>query len=508
MQIAGDNAALPSDALYIPPATFTPINRPGVQLLAPQCSSGSNQTSQTRAANGAKRQHHPLIAQYLGLGKDKEPSHMQKLVPALPATPTTPPTNRKRGRKLREGKSPSRTTRSVQPRSSKQRRISDANVGFRVTKAASSGTRKDMTASTVSLTATKNSSDTPIETNDHAEDVRRSFRGANATAKRPTELSSFRNTTTLTQAFASLANSSPKSSETLVGSNAHCEPLCSEDQSQHTIADEFFDDVFDSMDLDRTFPQTAPDTHLPDAQNVADSSATICANDVALLSTPDLTDNCSSPLQPNRILNGHESEPTASGSVAHGSLKSGNVLGPSSKFKSPVTRTTGAFIWEEAQSVSHATDRKPIVRPVFPDAVRDRSPIVGLSSKSMLRSCFRVGEAISQAGKATKQGHSILFELYARVLSSERDAAKQHFLFSDLFHHRPPYLKGEYDAAIWKNVELFNYDSGRFLPESKMCRCIGRIRRNEKDQTWVMVVLNIWEATWEDIDWVEGIVNS
>ena len=155
-----------------------------------------------------------------------------------------------------------------------------------------------------------------------------------------------------------------------------------------------------------------------------------------------------------------------------------------------------------------ALPRKPIVRPVFPDAVRDRSPVVGLSSKLVLRSCFRVGEAISQAGKATKQGQNLLFELYARVLSSERDAAKQYFVFSDVFHHRPPYLKGEYDAAIWKSVELFNYDSGRFLSNAKMCRCVGRIKRNEKDQTWVMVVHNIWEATWEDIDWVEGIVNS
>lgn len=458
--------------------------------------------------NRAEQRHHPLIAQYLGLGKDREPAHLQKLAPALPATPTTPPTNRKRVWKAQEGKSSSRTTRSAQPRSSKQRRISDVNVGFRVKKAASSGTRKDVTASTVSLTAAKNGGDPPIEDNDHAVDVRRSFRGANATAKRSTELSKLANTTTLTQAFAAFANPSPGSTCTLVASNLPRDPPCSQDQSQETIADEFFDDVFDLIDLDSTFPQTAPFNHPPDTQNVADSLATVSADDVALLSTPDLADDFSSPLQLNGGLDELESEPTDKGSVVQGFLESGNVQGPSSKFISPVTRKTEALMWEKAQSNSHATDRKPIVRPVFPDAVRDRSPVVGLSSKLMLRSCFRVGEAISQAGKATKQGHTILFELYARVLSSERDAAKQYFVFADLFHHRPPYLKGEYEASIWKNVDLFNYDSGRFLSKDNMCRCIGKMRRNEKDQTWAIVVLNIWEATWEDIDWVEGIVNS
>ncbi|KAF1976854.1 hypothetical protein BU23DRAFT_418469, partial [Bimuria novae-zelandiae CBS 107.79] len=147
---------------------------------------------------------------------------------------------------------------------------------------------------------------------------------------------------------------------------------------------------------------------------------------------------------------------------------------------------------------------KPIVRCQFPDPVRDRSPIIGLSSNLLLRTCFRIGEAINQAARANKNGQNIMIELYARVRSSERDAVKQRFVFSDLFHDRPPYLKGEYDASIWKQVELYNYDSGRFLSKAEMCRCVGMIKRNENKE-WMMVVLNIWEATWEDVDWVEGI---
>jgi hypothetical protein len=415
--------------------------------------------------------HHPIIAQYLGLGTDKEPVYLQHLAPAR----TTPSNNRKRARKAREAKSPAGTICSAQPGKSKQRRISDGNVGFRVTKAASSDARsacKDVTASNVSLTVTENRSDPRSENN-----AGEFLRGANATIKRPTELTGSTSTTTLTQAFAAFTKPSPRSSCTLIASNANRDQPCFEEQSQETISDEFFDDVFDSMDLDSAFDQTLSQKDLPDARNASvsshpeDSSVTICADE-------------------------------------HSSLRDSSTVGPSKKFISPLTRKTEALLWKEAARTSHITDRKPIVRSVFPDAVRDRSPVIGLSSKLLLKTCFRVGEAISQAGKATKHGQDIMFELYARVLSSERNAAKQHFVFSDLFHDRPPYLKGEYEAAIWKNVELFNYDSGRFLSKARMCRCIGKIRRKEKDQTWVMEVLNIWEATWEDIDWVEGIVNS
>lgn len=418
--------------------------------------------------------------------------------------PPSPPNNRKRGRKAREGKSPSKTTRPAQPRGSKQRRISDANVGFRVSKAASKSTPKDVAASAVSLLVQIGS---VTEDYEHTEDVRRSLRSADAASKYSAELSSYSNRTTLTQAFANLANPSPEPAHTLVQSNA-LHGWQDQDQSQEDVADEFFDDVFDSMDLDEAAFQIDPDASFPNATNVADSSATTCANDAALLSTPILSDDFSSSVHCDEILIDLDDDLAGETLPVCTSPDSGYVQGPSTKFISPVTRETEAPIWDQARITSHATDRKPIVRSVFPDPVRDRSPVIGLSSKLMLRSCFRVGEAISQAGKAMKQGQNLLFELYARVLSSERDAAKQHFVFSDVFHHRPPYLKGEYDAAIWKNVELFNYDSGRFLPDAKMCRCVGKIKRNDKDKTWVMIVHNIWEATWEDIDWVEGIVNS
>ena len=178
-----------------------------------------------------------------------------------------------------------------------------------------------------------------------------------------------------------------------------------------------------------------------------------------------------------------------------------NISGPPSKtFVSPVTLTTRLL----AATGNEA--RKPIVRPPFPAAVRDRSPIIGLSSNTLLRSCFRVGEAINQSCQAVKTGNNILVELYARVLNSERDDLQQRFTFCDLFHTKPPYIQATYAAAIWKTVQLFEYDSARLLQQGTVCRCMGTMKRNGKD--WAMTILNIWEATWDDVQWVEGIVKS
>jgi hypothetical protein len=176
----------------------------------------------------------------------------------------------------------------------------------------------------------------------------------------------------------------------------------------------------------------------------------------------------------------------------------------SRQFTSPVTLTTRLQIaYGDSGS---ATTQKPIARPPFPEAVRDRSPIIGLSSNSLLRTCFRIGEVINQSSQASKSGKHIMIEMYARILGSERTGTEQQFTFCDLFHAKPPYIKGFYSAAMWKSVQLFEYDSRRLLQQGRMCRCIGTMKREQK--VWTMTVLNIWEATWEDIKWVEGIVNS
>ncbi|KAF2181102.1 hypothetical protein K469DRAFT_713978 [Zopfia rhizophila CBS 207.26] len=176
--------------------------------------------------------------------------------------------------------------------------------------------------------------------------------------------------------------------------------------------------------------------------------------------------------------------------------------GPSSPFISPAKPTTR----RDAQKINgdHIED-KPIVRSPFPSQVRDRSPVIGLSANTLLRTCFRVGEALNAGCQAARNGKNVMIELYAKVVSSWREpgTVKQHFVFCDLFHSNPPYITGCYE--LWKGVELWDYDSGRFMQrEKKMCRCIGKMKREGKKLQFV--VLNIWECNWEDIAWVEGVV--
>jgi hypothetical protein len=169
------------------------------------------------------------------------------------------------------------------------------------------------------------------------------------------------------------------------------------------------------------------------------------------------------------------------------------------KFVSPVTSTTRMLARNGDQQ------HEPIARSPFPPHVDDRSPIIGLTSCTLLRTCFRIGEAINQGSWASKSGKRVTVELYARVLDSTRDDQQQHFTLCDLYHARPPHIKARYNAVIWKHVPLFDYDSKRLLQAGKMCRCIGTMKRDEKE--WTMTILNIWEATWEDIEWAKGVVD-
>jgi len=160
------------------------------------------------------------------------------------------------------------------------------------------------------------------------------------------------------------------------------------------------------------------------------------------------------------------------------------------------------FAEEHSDNILHL----PIVRPPFPTPVRDRSPIMGVSASNHLRTCFRIGEALNEGCQAARCNKNVILELYAKVDSSWRESAggKQHFLFSDLFHDRAPRIEGVYDR--WKENELWAHDSSQFLSAKggkRLCRCIGKMKREKS--MWRITVLNIWEATWDDVEHVRGI---
>ncbi|KAI4138957.1 MAG: hypothetical protein L6R39_006526 [Caloplaca ligustica] len=151
----------------------------------------------------------------------------------------------------------------------------------------------------------------------------------------------------------------------------------------------------------------------------------------------------------------------------------------------------------------------PFVRSPFPPPVRDRSPIIGLSSGGpVLRTCFRIGEALNAGSTALRTKTNAIIEMYARVVCPERPTGslKQYFQFADLFSpERPPILKGTY--GLWKGVELWDLDSKVFMGEKgkgKMARVVGRVVREEKTRSLEMTILSIWEADWDDVGICKG----
>ena len=154
----------------------------------------------------------------------------------------------------------------------------------------------------------------------------------------------------------------------------------------------------------------------------------------------------------------------------------------------------------------------PFTRPPFPKPIRDRSPILGLTNRAVLRTCFRIGEALNAAAVASRSNTDAVIELYARVIHSKRETDKgfkQFLQFGDLFTEKPPYLSATY--SLWKGVGLWDMDSKVFLGEEgrgKMARALGRIKKREQGGGCEMVVLSIWEVDWEDVGIAKGIVCS
>ncbi|KAF2680879.1 hypothetical protein K458DRAFT_421220 [Lentithecium fluviatile CBS 122367] len=514
---------------YVPTSSFTPINRPAPQLLTPQSSTFTPLSEQTQLANRGihrERRRNPAVAEYLGLGAETEPPYLDKYAPALPPTPTTPPRGRKRSKRKRAGLDPE-IVDAGHPKPAKQRRVSD---GLRVTKPASrTSVKKSGTTSGTAISrhvsnsaSASGNSDTHTPAKHSHEATESSVFPMQSTERGNASLSK---SAAITQATPNVQQFSRATSSTTAHDAAFgrgpggTHPVLELD-CQDTLADDGIDDIFNLFELDDTTSscttdvQTRTNSASSQHQRVAVDAYYHLNNSDDYRADEDLFSLMAKPanyasfqVQPAR-----PSEQPAIKNRSHAteSIVHPEVAPPSSsrslsrKFVSPVTQKTKAIIQKSVAGPKD--DRKPIVRPPFPAPVRDRSPIIGLSSSLLLRTCFRIGEAINQACHAAKHGQKVMFELYARVLNSQRSEVRQDFVFRDLFHDKPPYIKGVYDAAIWKSVQLYDYDSGRLLTEHRMCRCVGTIKRDGKE--WVMVVLNAWEAKWEDVAWVEGIVNT
>jgi hypothetical protein len=153
---------------------------------------------------------------------------------------------------------------------------------------------------------------------------------------------------------------------------------------------------------------------------------------------------------------------------------------------------------------------QPVARKPFPAPVLAHSLILGLSNSIVLKTCFRLGEALNAGCSATRRNENVILEIYARVVASWRDGPpwqKQHFVLRDLYHDNPPHLLGVY--RHWNQSRLWAADSEIFLdaqgPGIK-ARIIGIMKR--EGLSWSLQILNIWQASWEDIDTVADIYCS
>ena len=178
----------------------------------------------------------------------------------------------------------------------------------------------------------------------------------------------------------------------------------------------------------------------------------------------------------------------------------------------------------------------PFLRTTLPQPVTSNPIIPNLHSSRRIITCFRIAEVLRATSTTLSQDGPSMFELFATVNSSKRNqlTKEQHFSFADLFFpSRPPYIRGTYKG--WYGIDLFEDDTARFLYSGeaeggKICRAIIRVesdwaRRSGSlssplrwesgspgvrngDHVLSVTVVSIWEATWEDVQYTRGIVDT
>ncbi|RMY45768.1 hypothetical protein D0865_09711 [Hortaea werneckii] len=158
-------------------------------------------------------------------------------------------------------------------------------------------------------------------------------------------------------------------------------------------------------------------------------------------------------------------------------------------------------------------EAKPVVRSPFPSAIRDRSPIWGASNTTVVRTCFRIGEALNVGCQAVRSNRPVLLELYARVVDSWQEGAErgkgreQNFVIHDLYHDKPPHVDASF--VLCGQSKVWDLDTSRFLTrrdDGIMCRAIGQMKKEGSVRgKWYINLLSIWEATWDDVHAVAGI---
>ncbi|OTB09538.1 hypothetical protein M426DRAFT_18176 [Hypoxylon sp. CI-4A] len=168
---------------------------------------------------------------------------------------------------------------------------------------------------------------------------------------------------------------------------------------------------------------------------------------------------------------------------------------------------------KHVEQVSHTENEiclRPFARPPFPEKVPDRYTVPGLSSGTVLRTCFRIGEMVNQAAHCLNHQQDVVIELFARVTYSSRERLqrRQHFQFADLFKDQQPYPVGM--LTDWRAGSQLDLQSSAFLPKSavsKICQCVCKPKKDPKAPIGLsLVVLGIREIDWTQIRRTKTII--
>ncbi|KAI0469067.1 hypothetical protein F4859DRAFT_488452 [Xylaria cf. heliscus] len=183
------------------------------------------------------------------------------------------------------------------------------------------------------------------------------------------------------------------------------------------------------------------------------------------------------------------------------------------ELETPKRRDQSMCVKKHNDCSSYLNEAEPLtvfVRPPFPEKVRDRPFVPGMSSNTLLRTCFRIGAMISQTAYCFNHTQDVLFELYARVTYSSREtlARKQHFQFVDLYKDQQPYPAAT--LANWRIGSQLDKDSSVFLDTSggpRLCWCMCKPMKDSKAAIgWTYTVLKIREVDHEQINWARRII--
>ncbi|OBT77581.1 hypothetical protein VF21_04564 [Pseudogymnoascus sp. 05NY08] len=156
------------------------------------------------------------------------------------------------------------------------------------------------------------------------------------------------------------------------------------------------------------------------------------------------------------------------------------------------------------------TPLTPFARSPFPEKVSNGSLIPGLTTCTVLRTCFRIGECIRAGSFCNRLNQDAIIELFCRVTFSSREDGthKQIFQFADIFHNGPPFVNGV--LANYRVSALQERESRELLAGNReelgMVRCLGRLKAQVGGNGWMLHLDNIRKSDWEEVRWTRRIV--